>query len=522
MIRILPVVLILLFFFKGLFDYYQACFIRRVGQKAIRDIRCLLFEHLQTLSISFFHHHPTGTLISRVINDVSLIQRAASSVVTDLVRQPFTVVALAAVAFYRDWKLSILALVVFPMIAIFIDRLGKKLRKISRRSQEQMADLTDFLQENFVGNKIVKAFKREEHMAQKFREKNQQYYQTIMKAVRADELTSPLMEFWGAVGIGMVIFYGGYQVIQDQSTPGTFFSCLTAIMMMYAPVKKLSKTNNVLQQALAAATRVFELLDLRAEVEEKPVAPTLPEFSREVRFEEVSFHYDTNEPMVLKGINLRIGKGEVVAVVGESGVGKSTLIDLLPRFFDPVEGCILIDDIDLREVRLSSLRAQIGIVTQDVILFNDTIYNNIRFGRLDASDEEVFEAARAANAHSFILKTVQGYDTIAGERGLHLSGGERQRIAIARALLKDPPILILDEATSALDAESEAIVQQALENLMRHRTTLVIAHRLSTIRHADKILVMEGGKIVEVGTHNQLIESNGIYNRFYEKQMSAK
>ncbi|MFQ5904647.1 MAG: ABC transporter ATP-binding protein, partial [Candidatus Binatia bacterium] len=487
MIRLLPVALILLFFFKGVFEYYQAYLIRRVGQKVIRDIRCFLFEHLQGLSLSFFHRCPTGTLISRITNDVGLMQQATSSVVSNLIRQPVTVVALAVVAVYRDWKLSLISLLVFPLIALFIDRLGKKLRKISRRSQEQMADLTGFLQESFVGNKIVKAFGRESFMAQKFREKNQQYYRTIMKAVRADELSSPLMEFLGAVGIGGVIFYGGYQVIQDHSTPGTFFSCMTAIMMMYAPVKKISKTNNILQQAIAAAVRVFELLDLRPDVKEKAGAPPLPAFSCEVRFEGVFFSYGKDDTVVLKDINLRIRKGEVVAIVGGSGVGKSTLVDLLSRFFDPIEGCIFIDDTDLKEVSLASLRAQIGVVTQEVILFNDTIRNNIRFSRPEATDEEVFEAARAAYAHRFISKMAQGYDTVIGERGLHLSGGERQRIAIARALLKNSPILILDEATSALDAESESMVQQALDNLMRHRTTLVIAHRLSTIRHADKI-----------------------------------
>lgn len=518
LIQLLPLGLVLLFLFKGVFDYHQSYLIRLVGQKVIRDLRDLLFRHLQGLSLGFFHRSSTGTLISRMIGDINLLQQAVSQVVSDLLRQVVTLIALIGVALYRDWKLTLIALLVFPLIAFYTGKLGKRLRKISRRGQEKMAELISLLQECLVGIKIIQAFGREDYAFRRFQEKNQRYYQNTLRGVRADELSTPLMELLGSIGVGGVIFYGGYQVIQGHSTPGTFFSFLAAVMMMYAPVKKISKANNMIQQALAAATRVFEVLDLRPDVEERAGAAALPEISREIRFEEVSFAYSPEGPTVLKGINLRIRKGEVVAIVGGSGAGKSTLVDLLPRFFDPTVGRIAIDGVDIRDLTLSSLRGQMGMVTQDVFLFNDTLRNNILFGRPEAAEEEILDAARAAYAHHFIQQMPQGYETVIGERGVRLSGGERQRIAIARALLKNPPILILDEATSSLDAESEYMVQKALDNLMKNRTTLVIAHRLSTIRQADVIVAMEAGRIVETGAHAQLLNGDGVYHKLYERQ----
>ncbi|MBI2877279.1 MAG: lipid A export permease/ATP-binding protein MsbA [Candidatus Tectomicrobia bacterium] len=518
MIQLLPIALVLLFFFKGIFNYYQAYLVRMVGQRVIRDLRVFLFKHLQGLSLSFFHRNPTGSLTSRMLMDISLLQQAVSQVVSELLRQAVTLVGLVGVALYRDWKLSLIALAVFPLIIFYTGKLGGRLRKISRRSQEKLADLTSLLQECLVGIKIIQAFGREDYALGRFQEKNQRFYQNTLKGVKADELSSPLMEFLGSIGVAGVIAYGGYAVIQGQSTPGTFFSFLVAITMMYGPIKKLSKVNNMIQQALAAAARVFEVLDLPPEIQEKAEAIALPEVSREIRFENLSFAYAAAGPTVLKEITLRIRKGEVVAIVGSSGVGKSTLVDLLPRFFNPTEGRITIDGVDIRDVTLSSLRTQIGMVSQDIFLFNDTLRNNILFGRPEATEEEMIAAAQAAYAHHFIQEMPQGYETVIGERGVRLSGGERQRIAIARALLKNPPILILDEATSSLDAESEYMVQKALDNLVKNRTTLVIAHRLSTIRQADMIVIMEGGRIVETGTHAQLLHGNGVYRKLYERQ----
>jgi len=518
MIKLLPLAIVGIYLVKGIFGYTHAYLIRSVGQKVIRDMRNLLYRHIQHLPLTFFNHNTTGSLMSRIINDIAMMQHAVSNVLSSIFLEILTMLGLAGVAIVRDWKLSVIAFTVMPLIAFYTNRLGRKIKEITRRGQERIALLNSYLQETLVGARVIKAFCREDYVADKFKEQNQRYYRTVMKNIRADELTTPLVEFFASIGVGGVVFYGGYQVVQGHTTPGTFFSFLAAMMMMYSPVRKISKANNVIQQAIAAAGRVFELLDTKSEVQERDGAMVLPEMRDSIVFENVSFQYDSQGEPVLKDINLRVRKGEKVALVGMSGVGKSTLMDLLPRFYDPQKGRILIDGIDIREVTLESLRAQIGIVSQEVILFNDTFKNNIRFGRLDATDQEIIEAAKAAYAHNFIIDSPQGYDTIIGDRGVRLSGGERQRIAIARALLKNPPILILDEATSSLDTESEYMVQKALENLMKNRTTFIIAHRLSTIRHADKIIAMEGGKIREVGTHEQLMRADGIYSKLYKMQ----
>jgi subfamily B ATP-binding cassette protein MsbA len=425
---------------------------------------------------------------------------------------------LIGVVFYRDWFLATFAVLVLPFAGIPIVLLGRILRRLSRQAQESMGQLSGVLEEVLSGVKMVKGFGREAYEGERFRQRNTAFYRVTMRLVRTAEFSSPLMEFLAALGVAAVVFYGGRQVITGASTPGTFFSFLTALLMLYEPLRKLSRVNSTLQAALAAAGRVFAVIDTPSERTYEANRPALPAVRRALVFHEVSMRYRPTSPLVLRGINLRVEAGEVVALVGMSGAGKTSLVDLIPRFYEPASGHITIDDVDIGHVSLASLRAQIGIVSQDIILFDDTVRQNILYGHLEAGGRQVIEAARAAYAHDFIMRMPQEYETIIGERGIRLSGGEKQRIAIARALLKNPPILILDEATSSLDSESEQMVQYALENLMKDRTTFVIAHRLSTVRYADKIVVLHAGTIVEIGCHDALLTRGGHYRRLYEKQ----
>jgi len=433
-----------------------------------------------------------------------------------LIKDTFTILALTGVVFYRNWKLAIIACLIFPLAIIPIKEFGKRLRKFSRKSQQRMGSLTSFLHETIIGNRIVKAFNMEDYEKQRFAQENEKFFKTVLKRVKIRAISHPMMELLGGLGVAAIIWVGGYSVIRGESTPGTFFSFLTALLMLYAPIRDLSKVNLEVQEGIAAAIRVFELLDTQPEIKEEKDAIPLPPISKGIEFRKVSFKYDNED--VLKDISFYVNVGEVIAIVGTSGAGKTSLVNLLPRFYDVEEGEILIDGIDIRKVTLKSLRDQIGLVTQQTILFNDTVRNNIAYGSPNRSDEEVIEAAKAANAHEFIKRLPNGYDTIIGEQGVRLSGGERQRISIARALLKNPPILILDEATSSLDSESEKEVQNALGRLMQGRTVFVIAHRLSTIRNAHRIIVLSEGKIVEEGTHDELINLNGEYRRLYELQ----
>ena len=516
MLLLLPIAIILLFLFKGIFDYGQAYLMNYVGLRIVADLREKLYNHLQNLSLSFFTKTPTGILISRITNDVNLIQGSVSNAITGLLKDAFTIFALTGVVFYRNWKLAIIAFIIFPLAIFPIIEFGKRLRKFSRKSQQRMGTITTFLHETITGNRIVKAFNMEDYEKRRFAEENNRFFRILLKRVRIRAISHPLMELLGGIGVAIILWVGGYSVIRGELTPGTFFSFMTALLMLYAPIRDLNKLNLEVQEGMAAAARVYELLDITPDINEEEGAILLSPVSKGIEFKNVSFKYD--EETVLKEISLPVKAGEVIALVGMSGAGKTSLVNLLPRFYDVEKGQILFDDYDIRKVTVKSLRDQIGLVTQQTILFNDTVRNNIAYGRLKCSDPEIIEAAKAANAHDFIQRLPQGYDTIIGEQGVKLSGGERQRISIARALLKNAPILILDEATSSLDSDSEAEVQKALDELMKGRTVFVIAHRLSTIRNAHRIVVLSEGRVVEKGTHEELLSLNGEYRRLYDLQ----
>ncbi len=516
MLYILPPLVIALYFFKGLFFYTHEFMMNFVGGMIITQMRDAIYRQYMALPQIFFDRTATGLLISRVTYDVNILQSSVSTVVTNLLKDIFTIIGLVGVIFYREWRLALIAVVVFPIAVLPIIKFGKRLRRISTSSQVSMGRLNSQLQETLVGNNIVKAFCREEYEIGRFHRENLEFFRLRMKNVSTRAISPPVMELLGGFGIAAIMFYGGYQVIQGTSTPGTFFSFLAALLMLYQPIKSLSNINNSVQEGMAAAQRVYEILDLQPAIADSPHAAVLPPISRELRFAQVDFAYD--DRLALHRIDLRVPKGEVVALVGPSGAGKTTLVNLVPRFYEVTGGAVSIDGHDLRDVTLASLRGQIGVVNQQTFLFNDTVRNNIAYGRPEATAAGIIEAAQAAFAWDFIQHLPQGLDTIIGEQGVMLSGGERQRVAIARALLKDPPILILDEATSALDSEAEREVQKALDNLIQGRTTLVIAHRLSTIRNADRIVVLEDGRIVEEGRHEDLLARGGVYAKLYYLQ----
>jgi len=516
MLILIPLAVIALYLLKGLCNYGQTVLMSHIGFRIVTDLRNDLYRHILRQPLSFFTKHPTGILISRVTNDVTYLQGAVSEAVTSLLKDSFTLVGLVFVIFWRDWKLAIIASLVFPLAVWPIAQFGRRMRRIAAESQVSMGDLISLLQETITGNRIVKAFGMEEHENRRFARENERQFRLTMKSVTVRAISSPLMEFLGGLGIAAIIFWGGYQVIEGTSTPGTFFSFLAALLMLYEPVKRLTNVNNTIQQGLAGAERIFQVLDTEPGIRNRPGAAELPPIREGISIEGVTFRYE--EDPVLRDVSLKIRAGEAVAFVGMSGGGKTTLVNLIPRFYDVSEGRVAIDGTDIRDVTLESLRAQIGIVTQQTILFNDTVRGNIAYGDVRRSDGDVVRAAMAANAHDFIQRLPHGYDTVIGEQGVKLSGGERQRISIARALLKDAPILILDEATSSLDTESEIEVQDALEKLMRGRTTLVIAHRLSTIRNADRIVALVDGRIVEEGTHESLLEKKGEYFKLHNLQ----
>ena len=502
---------------KGVAEYLATYFINFIGHSVVRDLRNLLYSTIIQQSMAFFTRTPTGRLMSAVTSDIERIQYAVSQTAADFLKQSFTLIGLLAVLFYIDWRLALGSLILVPLVVWPSHNIGRYIRISSRSSQDKMAELNKVLQETFSGIRIVKAFGMEWFEVEKFKAATRRLLRVSLRWVRAQAATSPIMEVLGAITVAGLLLYARTEIMYHAQTTGGFVVFLYALIKTYEPIKRLTGVHNSYEQALGASEQVFYYLDIHPDIHDEAGASALPPFERQIQFQNVDFDYEEGLPL-LRDIDLRIQKGEVVAIVGSSGAGKTTLASLIPRFFDVTRGRVLIDGHDVRGVKLNSLRAQIGIVTQETILFNDTVYNNICYGSQPASEEAVREAARAALAEDFILEMPEGYQTVIGERGQRLSGGQRQRIAIARALLKNAPILILDEATSELDTESELLVQRALANLMRARTVLVIAHRLSTVRRAERIIVLDHGSISEVGSHEDLINRGGVYQKLHDLQ----
>jgi len=510
---------------KGICDYAGTYLVNHAGFGMITDLRDDLYNAILRRSAAFFSQHTTGTLLSTIINDIERVQYAMSTVLSEALQQFFTFVFVAGVVIVLGGSLSWILLLFVPIIIYSSRKIGSRVRKTTRHGQDKLAEIQNILHETITGNRIVKAFNTENWEISRFRNAARRLFRANLRSVAAAAISSPLMDIFGMVGVALLLLFGREQIKDSRMTPGIFVAFITAVFSLYNPVRKFALFNNNFQQALGASSEIFKFMDIEDDVREKPRAKVLPRFCSSVRFENVHFAYPHEENGegyrdALRNINLEVKRGEILAIVGSSGAGKSTLVHLIPRFFDVTAGGLLIDGIDVRDVTLASLREQVGIVTQETVLFNDTVRNNIAYGQPHVPLKEVEAAARAALAHDFISALPGGYDTVIGERGVRLSGGERQRLAIARALLKNAPVLILDEATSALDSESESLVQSALHNLMSGRTVFVIAHRLSTVRRADRIVVIDNGTISEIGAHEDLMKKLGTYRRLYDLQFT--
>jgi subfamily B ATP-binding cassette protein MsbA len=518
-LNLLAIGMFLIFFFRAIFQYGEKYFTAYVSQSAIKDMRNDLYGHLQCLSLDFYAKNKTGEIMSRATNDVGILQGAIVSGAIGIFSLFFQLAFGLFKLFYDNWRLTLATFIVFPLIAYVIDKFNKKIRKVSKKAQVKVASVSDILQETISGIRVVKSFGREEYEYERFSNENFENFRANMKNSQLNATLTPITELLASLSFIIILWYGGREVMAGKMTPGELTGYFALLLYITNPLKSLTRLSGTIQRALAAAERIFEVIDIEPTVRNKKDAKELNDINGYIEFKDVKFSYKDDE-IALDGINLAANPGQVIALAGSSGAGKSTLVNMIPRFYDPDSGEITIDGIDIRDVTIDSLRDKIGIVPQETVLFSGTIADNILYGRLDASEEEVINAAKAANAHDFIIQFPKGYKTEIGERGAGLSGGQKQRIAIARAILKDPDILILDEATSALDTESEALVQEALDRLMKNRTTFVIAHRLSTILDADKIVVMERGKVVEMGSHQELLVKGGLYKKLYEIQFN--
>lgn len=517
---LLPVGVVIIFAIRAVCRYLNDYFIRTAGELAVQDIRNDLYRNSMHLGLRFYHNHPTGSLMSRVLSDVAVMQNGIGNVVTSVCRDGFSAISLLGVIFYRSWELALITFIVIPLTIFSAQKIGKRIKRLSGQSQEKIGDVAALLQETYTGIKVVKAFGLEDWVIKRFRAATSCYYSFVRKGIKYNSISAPVIEMITSLGIAGVIWVGGSMVMRGELTSAEFFSFLTAMVLVYKPVKSLNNSYNIIQTSIGAAVRVFEVIDEKPELADTENAVSIERTTGEVEFREVSFAYDGET--VLNQVNLSARHGEIIALVGPSGGGKSTLVSLIPRFYDVTSGAVMVDGIDIRSIRMPDLMRQVALVDQETMLFNDTIANNIRYGNFAATDIEVETAAQAAFAHDFIMEMPDGYSTNIGDRGARLSGGQRQRICIARALIKDAPILIMDEATSALDTESEQMVQKALDNLMANRTTFVIAHRLSTVIHADQILVLDAGCIVERGSHETLLNNGGLYSRLCSLQFSER
>ena len=521
MLMILPIAVLIIAIVKGFSEFGQSVLMLLVGQRTIGDIQKDMYASLMKADLSFFHNNPSGNLVARFISDVNRLRHSVTTALTGIAKDTLTLIFLVALMFYRDWELASIAFLIFPLAIYPITRIGRMMRKISAATQNKIGEFSTLLNQTFQGSRQVKAYGMEGYEGERARDYIDEITRLIFKSSRRSTILRPIMEALGGIAVAGVVLYGGIKVIDGETTPGTFFSFLTAFFLAYRPLKSLAGLNAVLQDGLASAERLFRILDIEPKIQDRDNSKTIENVKGTIEFKNVEFSYE-NKDYILKKISLLIPRGKKIALVGPSGAGKSTILNLIPRFFEVEKGQVEIDGIDIKEIKIGSLRSSMALVSQEINLFDDTIRSNIAYGKLDSSEEEIIAAAKKSASHDFITKLPNGYNTTVGEHGVKLSGGQRQRIAIARAMLKNAPILLLDEATSSLDTESERYVQEALLELMKNRTTLVIAHRLSTVINADTIYVIDSGKIAESGTHFELLKNEGVYSRLYTQQFAEQ